>query len=165
MTLVFRDARAVCSVVALWLHCGCAMLLQALLSQAFANRMLQKQLFGEGLKTQALVLVIQHLTTEVEGAEGEACSLRAANLDLLNELQGRDAEVSSLQRGMEELRSSLALELNKEVALLLTLLLLILTLVLPPLRLTEQRPLHTNIDVNVQAASHTQKLEYVCFAT
>lgn len=75
MTLVCHDASAT------QYHCGCAMLLQALLRQAYTTKMLQKQLSAEELKTQALVIVIQHLTKAAEGTQAEACFLGAANLD------------------------------------------------------------------------------------
>ena len=110
------------------------MLLQALLRQAYDMKVLQKQLSAEGLTTQALVLVIQHLNRELERAQAEACSLRAANLDLHNEAQGRDGEVSNLRRTVEELRSSLASKVKAEVAFLLMHHLLTLTLLLPALR-------------------------------
>ena len=99
--------------------CCSHLLLQALLRQAYAMKMLQKQLSAEELKTQALVMVIQHLTEAAERAQAEACSLRTANLDLHTELQGRDAEVSDLRRTVQELRSSLAPDVKEEVALLL----------------------------------------------
>ena len=124
MTLVCHDASAT------WYHCGCAMLLQALLRQACATKMLRKQLSAEELQTQVLVMVIQHLTEAAERAQAEACSLRTANLDLHTELQGRDAEVSDLRRTVQELRSSLAPDVKEEVALLLIHHLLTLTLTL-----------------------------------
>ena len=127
VTLVWRDTCAAGS------NFDYAML-QALLRQAYDKKMLQKQLSAEGLKTQALVLVIQHLNRALEGAQAEACSLRAANLDLHNQFEDRDAEVSDLRLTMEELRSSLASEVKDKVAFLLMHHSLTLTLVLPAFR-------------------------------